>query len=67
MATRAEKSARRRREWHESRVNEAATPRQRLWSACGWLVAEAWRLGRLDDATDGVLTLVHHMREEPTR
>lgn len=49
--------------WHQSRVDDARTPKQRLWAACGWLVAEAWRRGRVDDATETVLTAVHEIRE----
>ncbi len=67
MPTRTERSVRRRQEWHETRLAQAATPRERLWRACGWLVAEAWRIGRLDDATEAVLALIHNMREEPTQ
>jgi hypothetical protein len=64
MATRAQKSAARRKAWHEEQMEQADTPRKRLWRACGWLVAEAWRTGRLSDAEDAVLAKVHEIREE---
>lgn len=60
----AKRKAARRLAWHQDRVDNAPTPRQRLWAACGWLVAEAWRSNRLDDATEAVLTAVHEIREE---
>lgn len=64
MSNRAERAAARRKTWHESQVEAARTSRERFWRAAGWLVAEAWRLGRLDDATDAILTKVHELREE---
>lgn len=64
--TRAAIKARRQRAFHEDRIGRAQTPKERLWRVCGWLVAEAWRAGRLDDATDAVLTKVHEIREETT-
>jgi hypothetical protein len=66
MATRAQKKEARRQSWHQQRINDAETPRQQLWAACGWLVAEAWRARRLSDATDAVLAKVHEIREENT-
>lgn len=64
--TRANRSEERRRRWHQSRVDDAQTPKQRLWAACGWLVAEAWRRNRVDDALETVLTAVHDIRETDT-
>jgi hypothetical protein len=64
MTTRAQRSARRRAAWHQGRVDNAETEKGRLWAACGWLVSESWRLGRVGDATERVLTLVHEIREE---
>ncbi len=61
--TRAARSEERRRAWHQGRVDAARTPKERLWAACGWLVAEAWRRGRVDDATETVLTAVHEITE----
>jgi hypothetical protein len=66
MSTRAQRSAERRRTWHESKLLTAGTPRARLWAACGWLASEASRAGskHLDDATEMVLTRVHKIRKE---
>ncbi|MFI5895605.1 hypothetical protein ACIA5D_36475 [Actinoplanes sp. NPDC051513] len=61
---RASRKAERRRLWHEARIAAAATPKQKAWAACGWLISEAWRAGRLDDALDWVLVKVHELREE---
>lgn len=62
--TRADKARERRRLWHEARIEAARTPKARLWAACGWLVAEAWRLGRTDEAVEAVLSSVHNIREQ---
>ncbi|MEU8158069.1 hypothetical protein AB0B94_30820 [Micromonospora sp. NPDC048986] len=65
MATkRAERSANRRGAWHQAQVNDAPTPRQRLWRACAWLVSEAWRANRLDDAIEAVMNAIDEIREE---
>lgn len=61
--TRANVRAKRQRVFHETRIDEAATPKQKLWRACSWLVAEAWRRNRIDNATETVLTAVHELRE----
>ncbi len=61
---RARKRSKRQLDWHMTQLNQAGTPRERLWRACSWLVAEAWRAGRLDEATETVLTKVHDIREE---
>ena len=62
--SRAERSAKRRQDWHEGRIAVAPTPKGRLWAACAWLVSEAWRANRLDEITEWVLTRVHELREE---
>lgn len=61
---RARSRAKRQLDWHTKQIANAETPRERLWRACSWLVAEAWRAGRLEDATETVLTKVHDIREE---
>lgn len=66
MSTRAERAAKRREAWHGARVDEARTPRQRFWAAAGWLLSEAIRAGRVDDAVEVVLTKTHEIREEAT-
>jgi hypothetical protein len=62
--TRQRRKAGRRQAWHEQRIASAPTEKQQVWAACGWLISEAWRAGRLDDALDWVLTKVHEIREE---
>lgn len=64
MPTRARKKAQRQLDWHTRQLDQAQTSRERLWRACSWLVAEAWRAGRLEDATETVLTKVHDIRDE---
>jgi len=67
MTTRAQRAAARRRQWHQGRVDNAATRKERFWAACGWLLAELIHAGDgdgIDDATDMVLTRVHEVREE---
>lgn len=64
MSKRAERAAVRRQTWHENQVNSARTSREKFWRACGWLVAEAWHRGRLDEVTESILTKVHELREE---
>jgi hypothetical protein len=65
--SRRQRKARNRQTHHEARIGQAATDRQKLWAACGWLVSEAWKAGLLDDAIEWVLTKVHEIREEGTR
>jgi hypothetical protein len=62
---RADRAAQRRRDWHEGRIEQARTLRQRFWAACGWLASEARHRGdhELDAATEMVLTRVHEIRE----
>jgi hypothetical protein len=56
-----------RRIHHEARIGQAATDRQKLWAACGWLVSEAWKAGQLGVALGWVLGKVHEIREEAIR
>ncbi|MEV0214324.1 hypothetical protein [Micromonospora sp. NPDC050695] len=45
MAGRSTKPEVNRHQWHERRVAEARTPREKLWALCHWLVAEAFHAG----------------------
>jgi hypothetical protein len=62
--TRADRATRR-REWFETRIGAADTPRRRLAVACDWLVSEAWRAGPgvVDAAVDLVTARIHEIRE----
>jgi hypothetical protein len=62
--TRSARKAKRRADWHQSRVDDAPTGKARLWAACSWLVSEAIKAGRLDDAFEHVINKVHDIREE---
>jgi hypothetical protein len=64
MPGRAEKSRANRRRYLQQRLAEAATPAQELWVACGGLVAEARRTGRVTDATRAVLDLIEDLRKQ---
>ncbi len=57
-----ERRGRRRAAHHQARVDRAATPKQGLWIACGWLVKEAWKAGCLGEATRGVLAMANRIR-----
>lgn len=62
--TRADVSADRRKAWHQGEIDRAKTPKARLWKVCGWLVAEAWRRGRVDEAEQLVLAKIRELRDE---
>ena len=62
--TRANASADRRKAWHEAEIDRAPTPKSRLWKVCGWLVAEAWRRGRVDEAEKTVMEKIRELRGE---
>lgn len=65
--TRADAAAARRRAWHQGEIDRAPTPKTRLWKVCGWLVAEAWRRGRVDEAEKAVLAKIRELRDEEVR
>ena len=81
--TRAQRSAERRRIFHENRIATADTPSAAIWAACGWLVAEGRRRGAehlaaaaeavtgltqlTTDQLDRVLTTIHDLRQEARR
>lgn len=72
MAGRARKPEVNRHAWHEARVAEARTPKEKLWALCHWLVAEAFHAGpdQLQAATDmvrGRITELAEARKEATR
>lgn len=48
VTTRRQRSAQKRRNWHERQIADAADWRQRIWRAAGWIVAEARRLADSD-------------------
>lgn len=62
--TRTDRKARRRRKWHEDRIDHAGTEKRKLSAACDWLVSEAWQAGRVAEVLEYVLTKVHELREE---
>lgn len=59
---RGDRKADNRRRYHQGRVDQARTSKERLWAACSWLVVEAWKTGVLDEAVDHVLTYIHDLR-----
>lgn len=61
---RAKAKAKRRSDWHQTRIDDARTGKARLWAACSWLVSEAIKSGRLDEAFEHVITKVHDIRQE---
>lgn len=72
MAGRRVKPQVNRSAWHEGRVEEATTPKGKLWALCHWLVAEAWHAGpdQLQAATDMVRARIDELteaRKEATR
>jgi hypothetical protein len=64
MPSRAEKSRANRRRYLQQQMAKAATPSQELWVACGGLVAEARRMGRVSDTTRAVLDLIENLRKQ---
>lgn len=56
MAGRRTKPQINRRRFHSARVAEAATPKERLWALCHWLVAESFQSGRLNETIEIVET-----------
>lgn len=63
-AKRDRAKAKRRRGWHEQRIAQAPTQKQKLSAACQWLISEAWLSDVLDDALGYVMTYVHELRKE---
>lgn len=63
-AKRARAKARRRQDWHEQRIADAATQKQKLSAACQWLISEAWLAGVLEDAHTYVMAYINELREE---
>jgi hypothetical protein len=61
---RIKRRAENRRRHHETLIQTASDPRQRMQAACGWLLSEAQHNDRLDDAAEWVLAKVHEIREE---
>jgi hypothetical protein len=73
---RQETSAARRLNWHTAQMASAGTSRARLWAALSWLVAEAVHAdgaradgaqAAVEEMTERVLSLIHEIREEPTK
>ena len=62
--TRTNRSHRRRRDWFEGRLKDAATPKGRLLVVCEWLVAEAWANEQVGRAEELVLVAVRELRGE---
>ncbi len=60
---RERRKARRRADLHEQRIANAPTSKKRLSAACQWLISEAWLAGRVDDAVQHVLDLIHELRK----
>lgn len=61
---RARSKARRRHDYHQQRITDAGTQKQKLSAACQWLISEAWLAGNLDDAHTYVMTYINELREE---
>lgn len=55
-------SLEKRRSFHQQRLAQARTPRERFWKAAAWLLVEAIRAGRLREATGWVLERVEEMQ-----
>lgn len=49
-----------RRRFHAGRVDQADTPKSKLWALCHWLVSESWQAGRINDTTHLIET---HLNE----
>jgi hypothetical protein len=64
--SRARRKAENRRRRHQTLIDNAAAPTERLQAACGWLVSEAREAHRLDDAFDAVMNAINTIREEET-
>lgn len=66
MAGRKTRPEDNRRRWHTARIGQADTPKGRLWALCGWLVAEAWRTGRIAETTEHVKNLIDELNRTKT-
>lgn len=60
---RAKRRAQNRRDWHQQRIDNAATGKQQLLAACAWLVSEAWQAGLITETFEYVMTKVHDIRD----
>jgi hypothetical protein len=63
MTTRRDRAAANRAAHHQRQLEQATTDRERLRTACAWLVAEAAGAGRSAEATRAVLGWVHALRD----
>jgi hypothetical protein len=53
-----------RRDWHQKRIKEAQTAKQRLSARCQWLISEANLAGVLNDADLYIQTYIDELRKE---
>ncbi|GAA0494595.1 hypothetical protein Ade02nite_20040 [Paractinoplanes deccanensis] len=61
---RVRRELRRRSDYHQERMAQAATSKQRLSAACQWLISEAWQAGRVAYAEQLVLEAINRIRKE---
>lgn len=62
--TRRRRLARRRSDYHQQRIKESDTTKQKLSAACQWLISEAWSAGLVEEVHQWVLQKVHDVRKE---